>query len=258
MSQLAGSLQPPGTSDELLTLVDVGGAGGIDSKWQPFLRQLRPVLFEPNHEQAVLLRQSLTAQYDNAIVIESALAHITADQDLNIAAYWGCTSIREPNQQFLSNYRIAPAFNIVRSDRIMCRRYDHLYFNGDVPVPDAVKIDVQGFEYEVLQGFGGLLENCLSIELETHIYPIYKNQKLMHDLVAFLADFGFVVRRMNAVPNFDGDVVELDVWFTKNIGAWRRMTDIQKKKFKLICDACELIDYRRIDPSAPHSQINPA
>ena len=84
-----------------------------------------------------------------------------------------------------------------------------------MPAPDAVKIDVQGYEHEVLQGFGGLLQGCLGIELETHVYPVYQDQKLLGDLIALLEPYGFVLRRLSPVPSFDGDVVELDAWFTQ-------------------------------------------
>ena len=63
------------------------------------------------------------------------------------------------------------------------------------PAPDAIKIDVQGFEFQVLQGFGSLLQHCLGIELEAHFYPIYRGQKLLHDIVSMLSDYGLVLRK---------------------------------------------------------------
>jgi FkbM family methyltransferase len=44
-------------------------------------------------------------------------------------------------------------------------RYDQLHAKGVVPVPHVVKIDFQGCEYEVLEGFGELLDQVLGIEL---------------------------------------------------------------------------------------------
>lgn len=79
----------------------------------------------------------------------------------------------------------------------------------------------------MLQGFGELLQTCLGIELETHVYPIYQGQKLLHHLIAFLSDYGFVLRKLTPLLNMgapdrpvlslDGDFVEFDAWFTKNI-----------------------------------------
>ncbi len=258
-SMTNGFVAPPAlrANHNKLILVDVGGAGGLNQKWSKHAARITPILFEPNPSEAVVLRDFLSRDYADSLVMEIGLSNTTGPQKLNVARYWGCTSLREPNPDVLQKYRIGQIFDVMRTETVTCTRYDTLFYNGHVPAPDAIKIDVQGFEYEVLQGFGGLLQNVLSIELETHVYQIYKNQKLMHDLIAFLADFGFVLRAINPVPSFDGDVVELDAWFTKDIETWRGYNTLEKDKFSLICDACNLLDYRRINPNLPHDQYDP-
>ena len=164
--------------------------------------------------------------------METGLSNIEGVADLHITRFWGCTSLRRPDPAVLSRYRIAPLFDVVDTATVSCTRYDSLYQAALVPQPDAIKIDVQGFEYEVLLGFGGLLQNCLGIELETHVYPIYQGQKLFGDLVDFLRDFGFVLRQTTPVPSFDGDVVELDAWFTKDISAWRGIRSRPSRKIQ--------------------------
>ncbi len=240
-----------------LRLVDVGGAGGLHPRWLAHADAILPVLFEPNPVEAAKLRASLTQSYAAGLVVETGLSHIAGEQPLNIARYWGCTSLRKPNAAVLGKYRIGPIFDVVDTTSVGCTRYDTLYHLGQVPPPDAIKIDVQGYEYEVLQGFGGLLQTCLAIELETHVYPIYRDQKLLHDLIAFLADFGFVLRRLSPVPSFDGDIVELDAWFTKDRAAWTRLSAAEREKFTMICGIWDVIDYARIDPHGDHMQLAP-
>ena len=251
MSQSPAPMLPDGR----LCLVDVGGAGGVQDKWLQAADRVMPVLFEPNPEEAARLRDSIAGQFGASLVIESALANTVGRRSLNITRYWGCTSMRRPDPAVLSNYRIAPLFEVARTVEVDCTRYDVLHAAGLVPAPDAIKVDVQGFEYEVLLGFGGLLQNCLGIEIETHLYPIYQGQKLLGDMVAFLADFGFVLRRLQPVPSFDGDVVEADAWFTPDIGRWRGLDLAAQAKFSLICETWGLVDYNRIDPTAPHWAI---
>jgi len=244
-------------SEQQICVVDVGGAGGLQPHWRPYADRIIPILFEPNPVEADKIRRELRSTYDQSGVIETGLSHVTGPRQLNITQHWGCSSLRTPDESLLARYRIGHAFTVLKQEAISCTRYDALFAAGQVPQPDCIKIDVQGFEYEVLLGFSGLLEECLGIEVEAHLYPIYREQKLFHDLVALLSDFGFVVRRIMPVGSFDGDVVELDAWFTKDISHWRRYSASQREKFSILCKVWDLIDYSRIDPADPHNKVTP-
>ncbi len=224
-------------------LVDVGGAGGVQPKWLPFADRLFPVLFEPNPAEASKLRGLLADTFPDSLILETGLAETTGPQTLNLTQHFGCTSLLKPNHEFLAKYRIARHFRVKGTLEVACTRFDELHRQGAVPAPDAIKIDVQGYEYQVLRGFGDLLHGCIGIELETHVYPIYHGQKLLHEMIEFLAGFGFSVRRMHPKGNFDGDVVEIDVFFTKGMQAWAGFTPTQRTKFEVICRAWNLVDY---------------
>ena len=86
----------------------------------------------------------------------------------------------------------------------------------------------------MLHGFGHLLSECLAIELEAHIYPIYMGQKLLSDLVSLLLPFQFVLRKIQPVPNFDGDIVEVDAIFTKDSVHMRQAPNLVQEKMHLI------------------------
>jgi FkbM family methyltransferase len=240
-----------------LRLVDVGGAGGLQPKWRKVAGRIFPVMFEPNPAEAAKLRDILSQTVADSLVLETGLSNVTGPQTLNITRYFGCTSLRSPDQELLSGYRIRRLFDVRAKAEVACTRYDLLHSRGEVPAPDAIKIDVQGYEYEVLQGFGGLLQDCIGIELETHVYPIYRNQKLLHHLIAYLADFGFVLRALKPVPHFDGDVVELDAWFTKSIQHWRTFDATRLDKFRLLCGTWDLLDYERVTPGTAFKQFSP-
>jgi FkbM family methyltransferase len=222
-----------------LRLVDIGSAGGLQSKWLPHLEAIDPVLFEPNPASAAELRRSCPT----SLVIEAGLSNVVGKRDLILTRNPLCVSLLEPNDALLSQYKIKPHFDVVGRSEVHCTRFDTLYYDGTVPAPDLVKIDVQGFEHEVLLGFGSLLSSCMGIELEAHIYPLYKNQKLFPDIVRLLDDFGLVLRNLVTVPHFDGDVVELDAYFTIRQSKARRLTRGARKKFDLMTRVWELTPY---------------
>jgi FkbM family methyltransferase len=169
-------------------------------------------------------------------VIEQALADTAGPRTLYVTAASSCSSLREPNHELLRRYEIAPLCETVRQLPVVCARYDDLFRQNLVPRPDVLKIDVQGFEYEVLQGFGDLLQSCIGIELEAHFYPVYKEQKLIGEIVGLLARSGFVLREIRPTPNFDGDVVEVDAFFTKRRDEVQRLSPAQRKKFTLLTE----------------------
>ena len=222
-----------------LCLVDVGSRGGLRGAWEPYLDRLRPVLFEVDAREAARLREV----YPNATVVSAALSDRVGERKLHITRNLNCVSLLEPNIELLAKYPdLLPHFDVMGTVNTACTTYQALYGKGIVPVPDAVKIDTQGHEFEVLLGFGDLLHDCLGVELEAQFYPLYQGQKLLHDLVALLASFGLVLRKITPVPamRFDGDIVEVDAFFTKGYLARAAMPAGQRWKLDLLAKAWEL------------------
>ncbi len=204
--------------DQQIIFVDVGAMGGLQSEWTIVRNHIRPVMFEPSSVSAKRLREIMAVanpRVPAALVIEKALFNKAGRFPLYITRHPGCTSLLEPNKSVLDRYKVSRIFDVVGKEIIECVRYDALFRSGEVPAPDVIKVDVQGAEYEVLDGFGETLDHCLAIELETHLYPIYKDQKLLGDIVAMLDQHGFSVRTLREQRNFDGDAVEFNAFFTR-------------------------------------------
>jgi hypothetical protein len=64
---------------------------------------------------------------------------------------------------------------------------------GLTPERSLLKIDTQGFESEVLDGAGDVLEQFAAIQLELSFVPLYDGQALYADLVERLDRLGFVL-----------------------------------------------------------------
>lgn len=201
---------------DIFTFVDVGGLGGVGEDWLPHIANVRAVLFEPNPPEAAMARTKIAAS-PGGVVIERALSNRAEHRTLHVTKSLGCTSLLVPNQKFLASYSISPAFRVTHELEVECVRFDALVASGEAPLPDAVKIDVQGFEYNILEGFGGALHHCLGVKVEAHLYPIYEGQKLLADIVDILGRAGLTLRKIEPVNHFDGDIVEVDAWFTCSI-----------------------------------------
>lgn len=67
------------------------------------------------------------------------------------------------------------------------RRLDDFRGRQDLAMPDLIKLDVQGYEMEVLKGAGDCLSHAKGVIVEVSFDKYYEGQCLFHELVAHLA-----------------------------------------------------------------------
>ncbi|GBR02731.1 FkbM family methyltransferase [Acetobacter oeni] len=237
------------SSDPRLVVVDIGASGGLQDKWARQPGRIRPVLFEPNATEAARIRDSLK-HIPGALVVERGLAARSGEFSLTIGRHYGCTSLLKADPEVLVGYSIAPLYEAAGTAQVRCDRYDTLHVAGEVPVPDVIKLDVEGYEYEVLLGFGGLLDRCLGLEVEAWLTPVYRNTKLLHELVDYLRQFGFVLRRFEPINAFDSDLILGDAFFTLNRARVARLDPDRQEKFSILLETWKLPDYS--DASKTH------
>lgn len=63
---------------------------------------------------------------------------------------------------------------------------------GGGRTPDFIKLDVQGYELEVLTGAAKAMTSAKAILTEVNLIDIHLDVPLLHDLAAWMADRGFV------------------------------------------------------------------
>ncbi len=233
------SLAPLRRPKTNIVLVDVGASKGIQRKWLRYRRTVTPVLFEPNPDEAKALRATL-ARFAEAYVIDSGLSDRSGPQALNIAEYFGCTSMLQPNMAFLGDYAIGDYYRSKRTVEVDCARYDELVAAGKAPRPDVIKIDIEGYESRALAGFGELLRDVLGVETEAWLYPAFKEQALLHDLVDQLGQFGLRLRGIERVPGFEGDLVCVNAFFTQQGTRARDLDADRRAKFDMMCRVWKL------------------
>ena len=63
-----------------------------------------------------------------------------------------------------------------------------------------VKMDTQGFEMEILKGFGGRTKDVVGWQLEMCIEPLYQNQPRIEEIIDHMRSIGFTLWRV--LPGF--------------------------------------------------------
>lgn len=230
--------------DEALTVVQVGGMSDLSLGQQTQSVGGALTVFEPNPERYEQAKAFFAERGLKVMLIGKGLSDASGSRRFHVAKSLGCSSILEPNEEILGRYSVGPAFRTVRSIDVECVRYDELLAAGDVSIPDVLLLSAQGFDGEVLDGFGDILRHCLGVKVRTYLYEVYKNQKLMPDIVKQLDKYGFILRRMAPNDNFDGGIVEIDAWFTRPIWQFPGLNDGERTKLERLERAWDLPSQR--------------
>ena len=95
------------------------------------------------------------------------------------------------------------------------RSLDAFVVANKLPEPDLLKLDVQGYELEVLRGAPMMMQHAKAVLCEVSFVPLYKGQCLFADVVTFMSLAGFCLRAF-AVETRTGVALEqTDVLFIK-------------------------------------------
>ena len=107
---------------------------------------------------------------------------------------------------------------------------DGLVAEGRVPAPDLAKLDVQGFELDVLKGAADSLKNIEVVILEVSLFRFEKNWPVLHEVVAFMQSRGFAVYDFAGFMRRprDGALGQADVCFARENGILRQSSNWSK------------------------------
>jgi FkbM family methyltransferase len=93
---------------------------------------------------------------------------------------------------------------------------DALVAAQGLPLPDLVKIDVQGFEGKVLAGGGDTLRHAERMVVEVSLHPLYDGQSLMPEVLQTLSNWGFELQEVQETfRNWPDRLWQVDLWLTR-------------------------------------------
>lgn len=86
-----------------------------------------------------------------------------------------------------------PGTEEVGSTWVQTARLDALLDRAALEAPALLKVDVQGHEYEAIEGAAGILGAFAQVVVEVSFAQLYEDQKLAGDVTALLHDAGFAL-----------------------------------------------------------------
>ena len=100
--------------------------------------------------------------------------------------------------------------------QVMVYPLSQLIDPASIPSASLLKIDVQGYELEVLQGCEDILQKFSYLYIECSFIELYEGQALAHQIIAWLEARNFVLSSIhNLYYGKNGMAVQGDFLFSK-------------------------------------------
>lgn len=171
-------------------LIDIGSA---NTKYKPFdyiiqNKKYKIYTFDPisdAYEKNIFTINNKFGLYDKNI---TKPFYITKKDELS--------SLIKPNYELLKKFYNCDRFTITDKIKINCKPFKDVYKNDYI---DMVKIDTQGSEYEILKGFGDLLNKTKVIQTEIEFVEMYTKQKTFNDINDYLRSYNFILLKFERI-----------------------------------------------------------
>lgn len=197
-----------------IVVYDIGARWGLS---QPYAllgktKKLFSVGFEPDANEA----SNLEASGAFTKTIPTALGAIRETRKLGIAKDPGSSSFLEPDFDEIRRHTDWDGAKVSHYVNVDVCPLDEVIFQYKLPPPDFIKLDVEGFESKILEGATNCLKSVIAITFESRLFPFYKGEKLLPDMLQFFIARGFVVLTIRPIGSFKGCEPMFDVTMVKH------------------------------------------
>jgi FkbM family methyltransferase len=207
---------------EITRVVDGGAFRG---HWVEVFRQVFPdaraLLVEPQSRHADQLRRYAAEAQARTTLVPVLLGASSADA---VAFH------------VLDDQHDGPGSSVMRelsdvaghTEFVPMRTLRQILEETDFETPEFVKLDVQGYELEVLRGLGDLLGDVDFVLLEVAVIPYNEGAPLMVEVLGWMEDRGFVVHDLAGETRLpDGTLAQVDVLFARSDLAIRKSLKVE-------------------------------
>lgn len=197
-------------------IIDVGANEGqfaekmIDNGYNGKIISFEPI--KQCHDK--LLRKS--KNNDNWIIGDRvAVGSTNGDIEINVSSNLVSSSILDIKQNHLS---AEPESKFIAKEKIEVKKLDDILSFDEIKTKNIlIKIDVQGYEMEVLKGANAILECSKMICIELSLVTVYENSMPYDKVISYLNDKEYFLFGLQSgfVDNYTGQVYQVDGIFVK-------------------------------------------
>lgn len=200
-------------------IVDVGAFKGV---WTQMVRDVFP-------DARVLMIEAQAAHKDalRAVTRQFPAGAVTYQIALLGALPQSCVPFYETANAGTGSSALPENSDVTRrAVGLPMTTLDAVVASNGFPKPSFIKLDVQGYEIEVLRGGVECLQGAEVVLMEVSLWPYNQGAPLLHDVVAFMKDQEFVAHDVCSLMRRPGDdiLIQVDLVFARERSGLRRAT----------------------------------
>jgi len=152
-----------------------------------------------------------TKHLSNAHAHSYCLGSENKETKINVSSFSDSSSILDATSLEYEQFGIKKA----GEETVVVKKLEDLVGQGILPVPNIMKLDVQGYELEVLKGTGQYLDQIQYLIVEVSFKEYYHGQPLFLDIAGYLKQYNFGVYAFGHSTPLGQELGQIDVLFKK-------------------------------------------
>lgn len=172
------------------TALDVGSAGGIITDLNPIAFAVDAVGFEPNPEHFAAL-SDVDSHWRSLRYLPHAIGGQSGTRTLYRPRFGNSSTLLQPNTAIGDAFDKRQFFDVQETMQVDVVRLDDALEQFDVRNPDYLKLDVEGAEFEILEGASKALSTLSAIRVEVCFVEVRHGQRLGMEVGSYLESLGF-------------------------------------------------------------------
>lgn len=202
--------------------IDVGAYHG---EWSQFFKDCFPavkILMVEAQESKNEILDGVVKQFPGDLFKEVALLGSSSLKNVRFVEMETGSSVFEEHSHYQRRY--------VEKEQV--KLDDLLQKYSEFSHVDFLKLDVQGYELEVLKGADEVLKNTQLVFLEVSLIPINENCPIIGDVFEFMKEKGFrLLDFCSQIRRRDGFLWQTDLLFIRNDSQWNPIAKLDRENW---------------------------